>query len=82
MISNDGRRLLYATGPRRGVAVRPLDAFDATLLDVSAGVNLARYVPTGHIVFGFEGTLTAVPFDLNTLETAGSPATTSRCSWC
>jgi serine/threonine protein kinase len=32
-----------------------------------------RYLPTGHIVYGVENNLFAVPFDANTLETTGSP---------
>ena len=34
----------------------------------------ARYVPTGHLVYMHEGTLFAVPFDLNHLEVTGQPA--------
>src|SRR5262249_18990865 len=30
-----------------------------------------RYLPTGHIVYGFGGTLFAVPFDLRRLEVTG-----------
>jgi len=33
----------------------------------------ARYVPTGHLVYALEGTLLAVPFDLERLEVTGSP---------
>ena len=40
------------------------------LLDNAAD---ARYVPTGHIVFGRLGTLVAVPFDASRLEVTGSP---------
>ena len=28
----------------------------------------ARYVPTGHVVYVLDGTLLAVPFDVDTLE--------------
>jgi serine/threonine-protein kinase len=34
----------------------------------------ARYIPTGHIVYGYAGTLQAAPFDLKRLK-AGSPVT-------
>jgi serine/threonine-protein kinase len=34
----------------------------------------ARYVPSGHVVYVREGTLFAVPFDLDRLELTGSPA--------
>ena len=33
----------------------------------------ARYVPTGHLVYVFDGTLLAVPFDLDKLEVTGGP---------
>ena len=32
-----------------------------------------RYIDTGHIVYGVEGTLRAVPFDLGSLEVTGPP---------
>jgi serine/threonine-protein kinase len=34
---------------------------------------VARYVPTGHLLFLTKGTLFAVPFDLDRLETTGAP---------
>jgi serine/threonine-protein kinase len=34
----------------------------------------ARYVPSGHIVYAFKGTLFAFPFDLKRLEATGQPA--------
>jgi len=37
------------------------------------GAADARYVPTGHLVYVREGTLMAVPFNLERLETTGSP---------
>jgi serine/threonine-protein kinase len=33
----------------------------------------ARYVPTGHLVYVLDGTLLAVPFDLDKLEVTGGP---------
>ena len=33
----------------------------------------ARYVPTGHLVYVLEGTLLAVPFDVDKLEVTGGP---------
>jgi len=33
----------------------------------------ARYVPTGHLVYVFDGTLLAVPFDVDKLEVTGGP---------
>ena len=35
--------------------------------------SMARYVPTGHLIFGREGFLFAVPFDIDRLEALGNP---------
>ena len=40
---------------------------------VYRGGSYGRYVPTGHLVFVNRGTLFAVPFDLDSLETSGAP---------
>ena len=32
-----------------------------------------RYIPTGHLLYGLDDVLFAVPFDLTTLETVGDP---------
>ena len=37
-----------------------------------SGVSQGRYVASGHLVFGFSGTLRAVPFDLDTLAVRGN----------
>jgi serine/threonine-protein kinase len=34
---------------------------------------MARYLPTGHLVFGRDGFLFAVPFDIDSLEVRGNP---------
>jgi serine/threonine protein kinase len=41
---------------------------------VHRGGFYARYLPSGHIVYVHEGTLFAVPFDLQRLEVTGQPA--------
>ena len=35
--------------------------------------SFPRYSPTGHIVYGIDGTLRAAPFDLDRLEVTGNP---------
>jgi len=40
---------------------------------VLEGASMARYVPSGHLVFGREGFLFAVPFDIDSLEIRGKP---------
>ena len=37
------------------------------------GSNVARYLPTGHLLYDHQRSLWAVPFDLTRLETIGSP---------
>jgi serine/threonine-protein kinase len=41
---------------------------------VLEGASLARYVPTGHLVFGRGGFLYGVPFDIDALQVRGKPA--------
>ena len=38
-----------------------------------SGAVSARYLPTGHLVYGSEGVLYAMPFDIARLEPSGSP---------
>ena len=35
------------------------------------GGALGRFVPSGHLVYGYRGTVWAIPFDLDRLETRG-----------
>ena len=41
--------------------------------DLVSGGTGARYVPTGHLVYGLSGTLRAVAFDVESLEVRGTP---------
>ncbi|MFN0010390.1 MAG: protein kinase domain-containing protein [Phycisphaerales bacterium] len=72
----DGKTVLFTATDRNS------EYTDATInvvsLDTGAqkaiikGGAYARYVPTGHIVFGRSGTLMAVPFDAGRLEATGA----------
>jgi WD40 repeat protein len=53
------------------IVVVDLDTGNEKIL-VSGGSH-ARYAPSGHIVYGFSGTLRAVGFDVNTLTIRGNP---------
>ncbi len=65
-----------------GMTTSPGDYEDAELwiLDLASGRKkdtglrgaIAKYVPTGHLLFAREGTLHAVPFDLDALEVRGT----------
>ncbi len=75
----DGRAVLY-TGyagvnnpARQSIGVFfPESGERRTILE---GGAFARYVPSGHLVFGRSGTLVAVPFDIDRLETTGDEVT-------
>ena len=67
----DGRLL----GVRSGMAVL-LDLEDLesqSLWDPAEPIEQARYLPSGHLVYGSAGDIIAVPFELATLETSGPP---------
>ncbi len=51
-------------------ALRPSTGKRRTVL---RRASMARYVPSGHLIFGREGFLFAVPFDVGSLETRGEP---------
>ena len=71
-----GKAVLFAVVRGRGaenhqIAVLSLETGEQTIL-VSGGSN-PHYAPTGHLVYGVEGTLRAVPFDLEALAVTGDP---------
>ena len=53
------------------IAVLDLTTREQKVL-LPAGSN-PQYAPTGHIVYGVDGTLQVVPFDLDRLEVTGAP---------
>ena len=53
------------------IAVRQLDTGEQRTV-VKPG-TYGRYVPTGHLVYAWDGELRAVPFDLETFEAVGLP---------
>ena len=65
--------LTTATGPTRWdqaqIVVESLESSERKV--VILGGSDARYVPTGHLVYAFEGVLFAIAFDADSLETAG-----------
>ncbi len=53
-----------------------IDAFNLETGDrktVFEGASFAVYAPSGHLIFGRSGSLWAVPFDIDDLETTGTP---------
>ena len=72
-----GRAVLFTLRPQGGawdesqIVVQSLDVDDRKVL-IDGGTD-ARYVPTGHLVYALQGTLLAVPFDVDALEVTGGP---------
>ena len=71
-----GRAVLFTIMPQgpvenRQIAVLSLES--RTYEVVLPGGSQARYVPTGHLVYGVRGTLQAVGFDLDRLEVTTDP---------
>ena len=68
----DGKAVLFTvwSGSLDGarIAVQSLDTGEQRML--VDGTN-PRYAPTGHIIFGRDGSLWAVPFDVDALEVTG-----------
>ena len=58
------------------IAVLSLDTLEHTVL--LRGGSYPRYSPTGHVLYGMEGTLFAVGFDRDRLETLGSPVSVQQ----
>jgi Tol biopolymer transport system component len=72
----DGKSLLFTMGHRANwddarIVVQSLTTGERRIL-VEGGTG-ARYVSTGHLVYAFQGSLLAVPFDAARLEVTGRP---------
>jgi serine/threonine-protein kinase len=74
----EGRGVLFtisagaATGSRND-QIAVLDSRTHSQKVLVQGGSHARYAATGHIVYAVDGTLRAVPFDLDRLEVTGDP---------
>jgi serine/threonine-protein kinase len=79
-VLSGGRSVLFTITAGAG----GFDAAQVAVLDLQTGTHKvlvrggsdARYVTTGHLVYGAAGTLRAVAFDLASLETRGTPIPT------
>jgi len=70
-----GRAVLFSVKDQQ-VVVHSLETGERRI--VAQGGGHARYIPTGHLVYAEEGTLLAVPFDLERLEAKGTPTSVIR----
>ncbi len=70
-----GKAVLFSLLPSRAqtaqIVVQSLETGERRVL-IQEG-TYGRYVPTGHLVYGLESTLFAVPFDVDRLEITGGP---------
>jgi serine/threonine-protein kinase len=74
-----GRAVLFTiataigTGDAGTAQIAVLDLQSGSQKILVRGGSHGRYVPTGHLIYGANGTLRAVPFDLDHLEVTGAP---------
>jgi serine/threonine-protein kinase len=78
----DGRAVLFTitalTGGLGAARVAILDLQTGKRQVLLRGSSHARYIPSGHLVYGQSGTLQAVAFDLSRWEVRGTPVTVVR----
>ncbi len=67
--------ILPKSGGIEGASVAVFDLETKVYKTVVRGGTDARYVPSGHLVFGSAGAIRAVRFDLKRLEAIGTPVT-------
>ncbi len=70
-----GKAVLFAAFRTFDVNTASIEVFsfaDRRRKTLVPGVSVARYLPSGHLVYANKGTLFAIPFDLARLETRGT----------
>ena len=65
--------IFETSGRPENARIAVLDFETGALKILIQGGSNARYSPTGHLVYGTEGGLWAVPFDQDSLEVVGAP---------
>lgn len=71
----DGRGVLFAIESVDDTSqIAVLDLRTKTTKPLSRGGGAPQYAPSGHLLYAASGTLYAVPFDLETLESRGVPS--------
>ena len=71
-----GEAVLFTIVKRTGIENQEIAVLDLVTGEQEVlipGGSSPRYAPTGHIVYGVDTTLQAVPFDLDRLEVTGNP---------
>ena len=70
------------TGGLEAARLAVLDLRSGTRTILMRGAGGARYAPSGHLVYAEAGTLLAVPFDVQRLETRGTAVPESLLTSC
>ena len=72
----NGRAVVFGTGTADVSRIFIFEIETGDVRELVPAGNQPRYVSTGHLIYGHsDGVLMGVPFDLETLETTGSPVT-------
>ena len=72
----NGRAVVFGTGTADVSRIFIFEVETGEVRELVPAGNQPRYIPTGHLIYGHsDGALMGVPFDLETLETTGSPVT-------
>jgi serine/threonine-protein kinase len=72
-----GNKTLLFTAYRTPISKATVEALDVTTGKrkvLVEGAVMARYLPTGHLLYARDETVLAVPFDVGSLELKGTPA--------
>ena len=68
-----GRTILFTTSSSEGAQIDAIEVQTRARKTLVRGGSGARYVASGHLVYGAAGKLLAVPFDADRLEAIGTP---------
>ncbi len=71
-----GRAVLFTVSSGAAASSKRIDVLNLETGQQTALIPIGshpRYAPTGHIVYGTDGTLRAVPFDVDSLAVIGNP---------
>ena len=72
----NGKAVVFGTGSAQTSRILIFEIETGDVRELVPAGNQPRYVSTGHLIYGHgDGALMGVPFDLETLETTGSPVT-------
>ena len=72
----NGKAVVFGTGISTDSRIFVFEIETGEVRELVASGNQPRYVPTGHLIYAHaDGALMGVPFDVETLQVTGTPAT-------